>query len=159
MSSSIEQQQQQLRHPYNNIFSHIFGEDDDDRATDLDDPDDSATTPLSTSMVSSVTSTFPGSRALRPGVPFSAPPDHFLLSILVLFLCCPFGAVAVIKSLEAQAARERGQVQTAILNATLAKRWALLGLAVGLAFNFFGLMMILIYLCQSDSEDDVPVYQ
>ena len=88
-----------------------------------------------------------------------APPDHFLLSILVLFLCYPFGAVAVIKSLEAQAARQRGHAQSALVNAALAKRWALLGLTLGLVFNFFGLLMIMTYLCQTESEDDVPVYQ
>jgi len=122
--------------------------------------DDSATTPLSTSLSSSLESaSFPAAPLSRHGVAFPAPPDHLLLSILVLFLCCPFGAVAVIKSLEAQAARQRGHAQSALVNAALAKRWALLGLTLGLVFNFFGLLMIMTYLCQTENEEEVPVYQ
>ena len=102
---------------------------------DYDDID--AASPLSSSLSSSL-APLPLTRGT------SSIPDHFLLSILVLFLCCPFGAVAVIKSLEAAAARRRGHVETALVNAALAKRWAILGLTLGLIFNFFGLMIIMV---------------
>jgi len=154
MSSAIDSHHQRqaqqivvVRHPT------ASPDDEEDDVEEFDD--DSATSPLSSSTSSSSFPTAP----LRRGVSFPSPPDHLLLSILVLFLCCPFGAVAVIKSLEAQAAREQGHAQSALVNAALAKRWALLGLTLGLVFNFFGLMMIMIYLCQSDIEEDVPVYQ
>lgn len=148
--SSLIGYQHQPRNPGDDV-SRL----DSDIDSDLDD--DSATSPLSSSLASS---SFPASPLRRGGaLAFPTPPDHLLLSILVLFLCCPFGAVAVIKSLEAQAAREQGRVQSALVNAALAKRWALLGLTLGLVFNFFGLMMIMIYLCQSEAEEDVPVYQ
>jgi len=93
-----------------------------------------------------------------PLTSYSAP-DHLLLSIIVLFLCCPFGAVAVIKSLEAQAARERGHVVDELVNASLARRWAIFGLTVGLFFNFCGLLVIMIYLFQADDEDTKPILQ
>jgi len=158
MSSPADplQPQQQTRPVVASASSHSryqSGYHDDD---DIDDEYDSATSPLSSTSLAS--SSFPAA-PLRRGVSFPTPPDHLLLSILVLFLCCPFGAVAVIKSLEAQAARERGHGQTALVNAALAKRWALLGLTLGLIFNFFGLMMIMIYLCQSDIDENIPVYQ
>jgi len=149
MSSSIEYQPQ----PHRNVDDDVSRLDSYDSDDDLDD---TATSPLSSSLASS---SFPASPLRRGGAAAFTPPDHLLLSILVLFLCCPFGAVAVIKSLEAQAAREQGRLQSALVNAALAKRWALLGLTLGLVFNFFGLMMIMIYLCQSEAEEDVPVYQ
>lgn len=160
MSSSVSYQPQPPRLPGDDS-SRIHSLDSDDDDDDDDDLDDSATSPLSSSLASSAFPTTPLRRGVLDSFPnaFPTPPDHLLLSILVLFLCCPFGAVAVIKSLEAQAAREQGRVQSALVNAALAKRWALLGLTLGLVFNFFGLMMIMIYLCQSEAEEDVPVYQ
>ena len=86
---------------HNNDDDDVSRLDDIGEEEDYDYPDfDSATTPLSSSLSSSYFPVAPSSR--RGVVAFPAPPDHLLLSILVLFLCCPFGAVAVIKSLEAQ---------------------------------------------------------
>jgi len=69
-----------------------------------------------------------------PVIPEEEAPDHLVMAILVTVCCClPLGIVAILKSTECRSARMVGDRNRAQLNSREAKKFALIGLACGIA--------------------------
>lgn len=77
----------------------------------------------------------PPTQSAIPGAPFEQEKvkDHLVLAILVIvFASIPLGAVAVVYARKSRTKLKLGDLVGAQRAATLAKRWAIIGLAVGL---------------------------
>ena len=79
----------------------------------------------------------------QPPGPAAQPSNNLVLAILVTLFCClPFGIVAIVKSSQVNGLWAQGQYAAAQQSAAAAKKWALVGAAVGIAsFVLYGILI------------------
>ena len=76
-----------------------------------------------------------------PVIPEYEAPDHLGTAILVTICCClPFGIVAIVKATKCRSARMRGDRENARLYSLQAKKYAKLGLSIGIVLFVIALV-------------------
>ncbi len=73
-------------------------------------------------------------------------PDNNLVLAIVTTICCclPFGIVAIIKAANVNSLYMAGQYDLAVASAAEAKKWALIGIAIGVVINLASMAFYLL---------------
>ncbi|XP_033642277.1 proline-rich transmembrane protein 1-like isoform X2 [Asterias rubens] len=76
----------------------------------------------------------------------ATPNDHLIASVLVtLFCCCPFGIIAILKSMDVRTRIASGDLAGAQEVSRQAKTWCTVALVTGIALEVIGIVAFIFY--------------